>query len=121
MRLMRFYLIAVFTSAALIGCNSRDSNANRNLTGTQTPSATTRNPPATVSTHDHAAETAVPRISVQEVQAAVAKGEAVLVDVRQAEAYNTAHIAGAISVPETEIANRFATLPKQKKLITYCA
>ena len=121
MRSMKFHLIAVMASASLIGCNSRDSNTNVNLAGRQTASPLTRNPTAGPSTHDHAAETAVPRISIQEAQAAVAKGDAVLVDVRQAEAYNTGHIAGAISVPETEIANRFATLPKQKKLITYCA
>ena len=120
MRLLKFHLIAVLGSAALVGCNSRDSNTNTNLVQTQTPSAT-RNPATGASTHDHAAETAVPRISVQEAQAAAAKGEAVFVDVRPVAAYNTGHIAGAISLPESEIDNRLATLPKQKKLITYCA
>lgn len=48
------------------------------------------------------------------------KGEAILLDVRQEPAYRAGHIKGAISVPETQIPARYSTLPRDKKIITYC-
>jgi rhodanese-related sulfurtransferase len=45
----------------------------------------------------------------------------VLVDVRTGEAYSTGHIRASISLPEAEIPMRVQLLPKDKKIITYCA
>jgi rhodanese-related sulfurtransferase len=41
--------------------------------------------------------------------------------VRQSGQYQAGHIAGAISLPEAEIPTRGSSLPKGKKLITYCS
>lgn len=63
---------------------------------------------------------AAPRISAEEAKQAVAKGEAVLVDVRGKESYDLEHAKGAISLPLSDLPNRMGELPKDKKIITYC-
>jgi 3-mercaptopyruvate sulfurtransferase SseA len=60
------------------------------------------------------------RISATEARQALAKGEAVLVDVRPQEAYNASHAQGAISLPLSDLGSRAGELPKNKLVITYC-
>ncbi len=60
------------------------------------------------------------RISVEEARQALAKGEAVLVDVRNKEAYEASHAQAALSIPLADIGSRAAELPKNKLIITYC-
>jgi 3-mercaptopyruvate sulfurtransferase SseA len=63
---------------------------------------------------------AAPRISGEEARQALAKGEAVLVDVRAKEAYDAGHAKGAISLPLSDLSTRMGELPKDKLVITYC-
>lgn len=79
-----------------------------------TPSAVARTPAA--NTGD-----SIPRITVQAAKASLDGGAAVLVDVRTAAAYQQGHAAGAISIPSTEVADRYTELPADKQLILYCA
>jgi hypothetical protein len=44
----------------------------------------------------------------------------VLVDARAREAFNKAHIPGALCVPGTEIVELAAQLPPDRELVTYC-
>ena len=68
------------------------------------------------------AEADVPRINVQDAKAAVDRDEAVIVDSRPEDAYKTEHIAGAINIPlGTGAEEKFASLPKGKKIIVYCS
>ncbi len=60
------------------------------------------------------------RISAEEARQALAKGEAVLVDVRAKESYDQEHAKGALLIPVSEIAGRAGELPKDKLVITYC-
>jgi hypothetical protein len=60
------------------------------------------------------------RITVEEAKAAVDRGEAVLVDVRTAEAYAIEHARGAVSLPEEDLVARANALPREKLIITYC-
>lgn len=60
------------------------------------------------------------RIPATEALEALAKGTAVLVDVRGAESYASEHAKGALSIPVHEIAARASELPKDKLIITYC-
>jgi Rhodanese-like domain len=60
------------------------------------------------------------RISGEEARQAVAKGEAVLVDVRGKDAYQSRHAKGAISLPLLDLSSRMGELPKDKLVITYC-
>jgi len=60
------------------------------------------------------------RISGEDALKALAKGEAVLVDVRAKESYDSEHAKGAISIPLSDLASRMGELPKDKLIITYC-
>jgi 3-mercaptopyruvate sulfurtransferase SseA len=63
----------------------------------------------------------VPRVPVAEAQAAVEAGEAVVVDVRSAEAYAAGRVPGALSLPLDELADRAAAeLDPNTWIITYC-
>ena len=60
------------------------------------------------------------RISAAEAREALAKGQAVLVDVRAKESYDASHAQGAISLPISELGSRASELPKDKLVIAYC-
>jgi hypothetical protein len=61
-----------------------------------------------------------PRISGEEAVKLVAKGEAVVVDVRDKLAWQASHAEGSLSIPASEIAGRVAELPKDKLIVAYC-
>ena len=67
-------------------------------------------------------EADVPRIDVKEAKAALDAGQAILIDVRNVDAYAESHAQGAISIPlekfEFNIAN--LSLEKSQWIITYC-
>jgi len=79
-----------------------------------TPPPTSANLPAN--------DAEVPRVSVDQAKAAFDRGDAVIVDVRGAEAYARSHIAGALEVSLSAIQTDPANLPldKNKWIITYC-
>ncbi len=64
----------------------------------------------------------VPRISLEEAQAALESGAAVIVDVRNLGAFEASHVAGGISVPLGVIERDLANVPlnKDQWIITYC-
>ncbi|MBI2864409.1 MAG: rhodanese-like domain-containing protein [Chloroflexi bacterium] len=61
----------------------------------------------------------VPRISVSEAKQMHDRNEAVLVDVRSKEAYDEAHVEGAIHMPAAEFPRRYSDLAHDKLIITY--
>ena len=67
-------------------------------------------------------EADVPRVAVKEAKFAFDNGEAVIVDVRSAEAYAAGHAVGAISIPLAEFENNIdnLSLKKDQWIITYC-
>jgi hypothetical protein len=62
----------------------------------------------------------VERLSVEESKARFDAGTAVIVDVRSLEDYETLHAANAISLPLTELPDRYGELPQDAEIITYC-
>lgn len=62
----------------------------------------------------------VARITPEEAHAMVQNGEALLVDVRDQAAFEAGHAAGALSLPESEVAGRMSELPPDQMIITYC-
>lgn len=62
----------------------------------------------------------VPRISIEEAKARLEAGTAVVLDVRSAEEYARAHIAGARSLPRDELDERYKELSPEWEIITYC-
>ena len=64
----------------------------------------------------------LPRITASELESRLRAGEAmVVVDVRSQESYAQQHIAGAISMPEREVAARASELPLDRLIVFYCA
>jgi rhodanese-like protein len=61
------------------------------------------------------------RIPRDEAMRLVKQKKAVYIDVRSKDSYDQGHIPGAISIPLTELQNRFRDLPPRRFLITYCA
>jgi len=67
-------------------------------------------------------ENDVPRISVMEAKAAIDSNQAILVDVRSAQAYSELHAQDAISIPLDIFETSIGSVPLQKSdwIITYC-
>ena len=64
----------------------------------------------------------VPRISAEELKQRLDNGEAIVVaDTRSLGSYKTRHIAGAISVPESEMEEHLDKLPKDQEIVLYCS
>jgi len=62
----------------------------------------------------------VRRVSITEAQEALKSGKAVIVDVRSAADYQSAHAHGALSIPLSEVEQRSKELPRESFIITYC-
>lgn len=84
----------------------------------QKPVTETTAPAAPAAPADPAAEAR--RISAADALQAIAKGEAVLVDVRDRASFAAEHAKGALSIPFQSLSARASELPKDKLLITYC-
>jgi rhodanese-related sulfurtransferase len=50
----------------------------------------------------------------------VKRGEVVVIDVRPANEYRSAHISQALSIPLQELEPRLAELPREKTIVAYC-
>lgn len=63
-----------------------------------------------------------PRIDVESAKAMVDSGEAIIVDVVATHVWPsmTRTIEGSIRIPPDEVEARFAELPREKTIITYC-
>jgi len=60
------------------------------------------------------------KVTPDELRSHLAKGEAILLDVRPTKEYQAGHLPGAISMPIDGLAEHLKELPKDKKIITYC-
>ncbi|HEV7904873.1 MAG TPA: rhodanese-like domain-containing protein [Pyrinomonadaceae bacterium] len=95
--------------SAAAGSNSSGGTASGDTT------AQTKQPPAAPHEDD------TRRISIEETQAAIKAGTALIVDVRDENTYEVSHIKGAKSIPLPQFEKRIGELPKDKLIITYCA
>lgn len=62
----------------------------------------------------------IARVSIQDARAALESGEAILLDVRSADAFAGRHITGAVNIPLTQLEARISELDPQKWIIPYC-
>jgi rhodanese-related sulfurtransferase len=62
----------------------------------------------------------VEAVGREELLAMLARGDAVLVDVRPPEEYAAGHIVGALSIPLEELERRLEELPDDREVIAYC-
>ena len=59
-------------------------------------------------------------IDCSELRRRLKEGSTVVLDVRPAKEYEAGHIAGARSIPVSELAERLKELPKSKTIVAYC-
>ena len=59
-------------------------------------------------------------IGATELRRRLKAGDVCVIDVRPAGEFAAAHIAGAISVPLTELERRLARIPKRRLVVAYC-
>jgi rhodanese-related sulfurtransferase/predicted transcriptional regulator len=62
----------------------------------------------------------VEAIDRDELRERLARGQALLLDVRPAEEFAAGHIAGARSIPISELERRLAELPQDREIVAYC-
>lgn len=63
----------------------------------------------------------VPKISVADAKREFDAGKAVIVDSRSEAVYRMEHITGSINIPQGSPKEKYEILPKNKKVIIYCA
>ena len=59
-------------------------------------------------------------IDSSELRRRIKEGGTVVLDVRPATEYQAGHIAGARSIPVSELSERLKELPKSKTVVAYC-
>jgi predicted sulfurtransferase len=62
----------------------------------------------------------VQRITPQGLHELWSKGNVLVVDTRDENAYKTNHIKGAISIPSNQVLPRIEEFPHDKMIVTYC-
>jgi rhodanese-related sulfurtransferase len=62
----------------------------------------------------------VQAIGREELRERLARGDAILIDVRPDEEYEAGHIEGARSIPIEELDERLADLPVDREIVAYC-
>jgi len=107
--------LAIVTLAA---CNSSESPGTKTSNGSR-GNATVSLP--TTTPGSIAPSDGVKRITTIELRDALAKGAAIVVDVRPADAYRQSHIKGSISIPQEQVQARLSELPRDKMIVTYCS
>ena len=107
MRLRFVYSVMILAVAiALTSCNAKDNIAVN---------------PQPVATPETTHPDGVRRVSTEELDALIKKGEAFLVDVRDQDSYDMGHIPDSRLIPAGEILNHVNELPRDKIIITYCS
>jgi hypothetical protein len=107
---------------------STDQTTGFTTTGSTTPAptGTTPNvqvtnsapPPIPAAAQGNKAE--VKRIAVEDLRAQNDRGEVTVIDVRDAASFARGHIPGAINMPFASIEGMADSIPKGKKIVTYC-
>jgi len=106
MRLRFIYPVMILAAAIVFtSCNARDNIA--------------VNPPA--GTPEVRYPDGVRRVTTEELDALIKKGEVFLVDVRNQDSYDMGHIPGSRLIPAGEILDHVNELPRDKMIITYCS
>jgi len=63
----------------------------------------------------------VPRMTVEELKERIDNGDAIVIgDTRGRGSYNTRHVAGAISIPESDVKASVGDLHLDQEIVLYC-
>ena len=118
----KVFIAAVSSLAAALlllygACKANDTAGNVNV-GARKPVDKAAGTPASGTTEVN--NDGVRRVTVEELQAMLADGRAVVYDTRPKTAYDGEHIKGALSMPFDEVEKRSGELPKDKSIVFYC-
>jgi hypothetical protein len=112
-------LIATMAISA-VGCSK--SGVGANIAEATRAKAPPVNSAPTIPSPPQSAEDKMPRINAEEAKKLVADGKAIIIDVRGTDVYKISHIKGALDIPMGKLeAGEFKNLPKDKRIIAYCA
>ena len=115
MRLLLSLSAAVVLAAlTMAACNSSETKGNK--AGNNSVTSSTPPAPGHIAPSD-----GVKRITTVELRDELAKGTAIVVDVRGDVAYKQNHIKGSISIPLEQVEARSGELPRDKTIVTYCS
>ncbi len=109
MRSTFYFALIVFAAAVFAACNAVDHSANTNTKPAQLPGS------------DTVYADGARRVTADEMDDMVKKGQAIIVDVRNQASYDMGHIPGAKLIPAGEILNHLNELPRDKMIVTYCS
>ena len=109
-------IVAALLVFVIVRSNRTPAGAMATASAPAVPAATA----APTDTHDHAAELAVPRITPAELRAALDRGEAVALDVRDIDSYTAGHLPGALHIPLSYVESQIPYFPKDRKIVPYC-
>lgn len=59
-------------------------------------------------------------VTPAELKRRLARDDVLVLDIRPADEYRAAHIAGARNIPPAELARRLARLPRSREIVAYC-
>ena len=111
----------VFAIVTLAACNSSDTKGNRaGSSGTGSTGNNAVSLPSATPGHVAPAD-GVKRVTTVELRDALAKGAAIVVDVRAATVYQQNHIKDSISIPLEQVEAHLQELPRDKMIVTYCS
>jgi hypothetical protein len=120
---MRYYisLIAVAVIGISIFTACQNTSTPPTIETAKTDSAKTNSaaPAPTDKPEDPLAK--VPRISLADAKKAFDEGNVVFVDTRAEVQYREERVKGALNIPAETFETRYAEVPKDKKIITYCS
>ena len=86
----------------------------------KTENKTEKKKEVTEDAHNHDGEE-VERITIADAKKMVEAGDAIIVDARSKNSYETEHIKGSINIPAGDMEKRYKEIPKGKKIIVYCS
>ncbi len=107
MRLFTYSVGLLLVAVFLLACNPSDSQV-----ATQTQKAVSASTPYADGAR---------RVTIEELEELIAEGKAFVVDVRNQDSFDAAHIPNSKLIPYAEIVNRSNELPRDKTIVTYCS
>ena len=109
MRLLTYSTALLLVAVFLLACNGSDSGV---ATQTETQKAISAATPYADGAR---------RVTIEQLEKLIAEGRAFIVDVRNQDSFNAAHIPDAKLIPEVEVGQRINELPRDKTIVTYCS
>ena len=107
MRLLTYSITALAVASLLTACGLIHSKTSQNA----------NTPNANATPYPDGAR----RVTIAELETMIKDGSAVVIDVRNEDAYNAGHIPGSKLIPSGEILNHLKELPRDKLIVTYCS